>query len=81
MLLDMLVTTTDPERSYLPWKRDGSDHVVLLVNNLGGLSQLELDAAASKTVQALAAMDIRVERAFSGTYMVARLLHSEYFAH
>ncbi|CAK5265626.1 unnamed protein product [Mycena citricolor] len=41
-LLDLITLTTDPERAYLPFQNDGKDEVVLLVNNLGGMSELEL---------------------------------------
>ena len=46
--LDSLTSTTetDPERGFLSpsIRRDGKDQVVLLVNNLGSVSQLEMGA-------------------------------------
>jgi len=41
LMLDYVTNTTDSERSFLPFKNDGSDEVVLLINNLGGLSEME----------------------------------------
>ncbi|KAJ7622669.1 hypothetical protein DFH06DRAFT_1447735 [Mycena polygramma] len=41
LLLDHIASTTDAERAFLPFKDDGNE-VVLLVNNLGGLSELEI---------------------------------------
>jgi len=48
----------------------GTDRVVLLVNNLGGLSELEMGAITGESVKWLQAKAIVVERAYSGTYMV-----------
>jgi dihydroxyacetone kinase len=47
-LLSMLTSTSDPERSFVPFANDGSDEVVLLVNNLGGISELELGGVAGE---------------------------------
>lgn len=41
-LLSRITDTTDKERSFVPFQNDGSDEVVLLVNNLGSISELEL---------------------------------------
>ena len=45
-MLECITSTreTDPERGFLSpaLKKDGKDEVVLLVNNLGAVSQLEL---------------------------------------
>lgn len=41
-MLSKIVDTTDKDRSFVPFKNDGSDEVVLLVNNLGSISELEL---------------------------------------
>jgi dihydroxyacetone kinase len=40
-VLSKIVDTTDPDRSFVPFKAKG-DEVVLLVNNLGGISELEM---------------------------------------
>ena len=41
-MLTKITDTTDETRSYVPFKGDGSDEVVLLVNNLGSVSELEM---------------------------------------
>ena len=41
-LLSRITDTKDKDRSFVPFKNDGKDEVVLLVNNLGSISQLEL---------------------------------------
>ena len=66
--LDLLTSTTDPERSFIPFK--GGDNVVVLVNNLGGLSELELGAVANEVVKDLLARGIVIKRIISGTFMV-----------
>lgn len=35
-MLDFVINVDDHERGYVPFKHDGSDEVVLLVNNLCG---------------------------------------------
>ncbi len=47
-MMGILTSTTDEDRSFLPFKHDGNDRVVLLVNNLGGISELEMGAVAGK---------------------------------
>lgn len=69
-LLDMLTSTTDAERSFLPFYGGNKDHVVLLVNNLGGLSQLELSAIVAETRHALDSRGIVIKRLLAGTFMV-----------
>jgi triose/dihydroxyacetone kinase / FAD-AMP lyase (cyclizing) len=69
-LLETITSTTDTERSFLPFKHDGKDEVVLLLNNLGGISELELANIAGETVSALEKMKINVARLLAGTYMV-----------
>jgi len=73
-LLEHLLSTTDPERSFLPFKGKNSvvkDKVVLLVNNLGGTSELELGAIVKEASQALADAGIEVERVLAGTFMTS----------
>ncbi len=69
-LVEFLTVTTDSERSFLPFKNDGSDRVVLLVNNLGGTSELELGSVAGEARRALEKKGVKVERLISGTFMV-----------
>lgn len=68
-LLDFLTNTKDAERSFLPFR--GGDKVVLLVNNLGGTSELELGSVVSEARQGLEARGCTVERVVAGTFMVS----------
>lgn len=68
-MLDLITSTTDKERSFLPFRNDGKDDVVLLVNNLGGLSELELGVIVGKTVSSLRGK-VNIRRVFSGSFMV-----------
>jgi len=79
-LLDLLTSTTDPERSFLPFSASGcnQDEVVLLTNNLGGLSELELNGIARETVFQLRGRGITVQRLLVGPFMV-RISHSLVF--
>ena len=43
-MVNMLIDTQNSDRAFLPFKNDGSDEVVLMVNNLGSISELELSA-------------------------------------
>ncbi|KAI0077705.1 dihydroxyacetone kinase [Panus rudis PR-1116 ss-1] len=71
-LLEHLLSTNDPERSFLPFKGKGKgDKVVLMVNNLGGTSELELGAIVKETVKGLREAGVTVERVLSGTFMTS----------
>lgn len=72
-LLDLLTSTRDPERSFLPFGAPGSgnDEVVLLVNNLGGLSELEMGSIAREAVYQLRGRDIAVQRLLVGAFMAS----------
>jgi dihydroxyacetone kinase len=67
-LLDLIMTTSDPSRSFIPFK--GQDSVVLMVNNLGGVSELELGAIVAQVTSDLVARGVVISRVLSGTYMV-----------
>ncbi len=41
-MLKTITDTTDSDRSFVPFKGDGSDEVMLMVNCLGAISQLEM---------------------------------------
>lgn len=71
-LIDMTISTSDPDRSFVPFK--GQDDVVLLVNNLGGLSELELGAIVGQTRDALDVRGLKALRVLSGSFMVRNLL-------
>ncbi|KAK4054827.1 hypothetical protein OIV83_000751 [Microbotryomycetes sp. JL201] len=68
-MLTTLTATDDEERSYLAFKHDGKDQVVLMVNNLGGLAELELSAFTHEAAKWLEAKHISVERVITGTFM------------
>lgn len=75
ILLDLLLSKSDPERGFLPTRGSGKDNVVLLVNNLGGVSELELAGIAREVVTALAGRGVSVQRLISGTFMVPHSIH------
>lgn len=68
-LIDNLTSTTDPNRSFVPFKGKG-DRVILLVNNLGGTSELEVGAIVHEVKKDLDARGLKVERVLAGTFMV-----------
>jgi dihydroxyacetone kinase len=68
-LLDLLLSKSE-ERDFLLTQGSGKDKVVLFVNNLGGLSELELAGIAREAITALSARDVTVLRVISGTFMV-----------
>ncbi|XP_035182533.1 triokinase/FMN cyclase [Oxyura jamaicensis] len=66
----MLAHMTDPANaSHLPLSRGAS--VVLVVNNLGGLSCLELGIVAGAAVRGLERRGVRIARALVGSFMTA----------
>lgn len=68
-LLELLISTTDSERSFVPFQGKG-DRVALLVNNLGGLSELELGGVVNQARADLDSKGIKIERVLAGTFMV-----------
>ena len=71
-LLELIMSTTDEDRSFLPFKNDGSDEVILMVNNLGGLSELEMSGIAGETVKILGGR-AKIHRVLVGSFMVSML--------
>ncbi|KAG5725447.1 Dihydroxyacetone kinase 1 [Termitomyces sp. T112] len=71
-LLDLIMSTSDSERSFLPFQnQQGKDEIVIMVNNLGGLSELELGAITKEVHATLRARGVIVHRMFSGTFMTS----------
>lgn len=72
-MLNYIIDTTDAERAFLPYEHDGADEVILLVNNLGGISELELSSIANDVVLALESRrnKITVRRLMVGTVMTS----------
>src|SRR5208282_4272854 len=69
-LLKLLLDKSDPDRAYVPFKP--GDKTVLLVNNLGGISNLELSAFAGLAIDQLESKyKISPSRVYVGTFMTA----------
>lgn len=69
-MLKQLLDQSDKDRAYI--NIQPSDQVVALVNNLGGISALELGAITTEVVDQLASKhSIRPVRLLSGTYMTS----------
>ncbi|OCF38378.1 dihydroxyacetone kinase [Kwoniella heveanensis CBS 569] len=66
-LLDLLLRQDDPERSYVKFKKD--DELVLLVNNQGGMSALEMGAVVDEVLVQLESRDIIPVRILNGPFM------------
>jgi hypothetical protein len=75
-MLGYITDTDDAERAFLPFKHDGKDRVVLLVNNLGGVSELELGLIVQQTLAVLEGQNIQVERVNAGSFMVCAPIFS-----
>ena len=69
-LITMITSTEDGDRNYVPFRGGNQDQVVVLVNNLGGLSELELGSISGEVSRQLKAKGISVQRLISGTFMV-----------
>ena len=50
-MLDLILNQEDPERAFVTFKND--DELVLLVNNQGGMSELELGAIVDEVLTQL----------------------------
>lgn len=68
-MLRQLLDTSDSERNFLPTR---TAEIVLLINNLGALSVLELGAVVTEVVDQLQAQyQIKPVRVFAGTFMTS----------
>ncbi|ODO07331.1 dihydroxyacetone kinase [Cryptococcus wingfieldii CBS 7118] len=70
-MLTQITDTKDKDRSFVPFKNDGTDEVVLLVNNLGAISELELGGITNEAAKWLQANNIKLRRVLAGTYMTS----------
>lgn len=70
-MLNFVIDTTDKERAFLPFKHDGKDEVVLMVNNLGGMSELEMSLISDDAVQCLEGQGISVVRILCGSFITS----------
>ncbi|KAF4488216.1 Dihydroxyacetone kinase 1 [Colletotrichum fructicola Nara gc5] len=67
-MLNQLLDQKDTDRAFIRIQKE--DKVVLMINNLGGLSQLELGAIANEVISQLReGHGIQPRRVLSGTYM------------
>ncbi|OAV92706.1 hypothetical protein PTTG_09796 [Puccinia triticina 1-1 BBBD Race 1] len=74
-LMPVLTSTTDKDRSFLPFRTQGSsskdNDVILLINNLGSISELEMGAIVKSTGTWLLEKSFQVKRVISGTFMTS----------
>lgn len=69
-MLDYLLNPNDKDRSYLNFDKD--DDPVLFVNNLGGVSQLELFALLDETIEQLhKTYNLTPSRVYANAYMTS----------
>ena len=69
-LLKLLLDKSDPDRAFVPFER--GDETVLLVNNLGSISNLELSAFAGLAYEQLeSTYGLKPTRVYVGTFMTA----------
>jgi dihydroxyacetone kinase len=73
-LITMIISAEDEDRSYIPFRGGSQDRVIVLVNNLGGLSELELGSISGEVMRQLQAKGLSVQRLISGTFMVSQEL-------
>lgn len=69
-MVEMLTNPDDSERSFLPFKHDKKDRIVLMVNNLGGTGELEMGAIAAAAILELQRRGFTIDRVLVGTFMV-----------
>lgn len=70
-LLDKILRTDDEDRSFVPFRSNSENKVVVLVNNLGGLSELELSGISKEVSHQLLERGIIIERLLAGTFMAS----------
>lgn len=67
-MMDLVLRDDDPERSFVKFARD--DEIVLLVNNMGGLSPLECNAVVDQALTRLGRSGLRrPRRIYSGAFV------------
>ncbi|KAI9598375.1 Dak1 domain-containing protein [Syncephalis fuscata] len=72
-MLAMVTATeeTDSDRAFVSWSKENKDSVVVLVNNLGGTSVLELSAFTNDVVELAEQKGLSVKRIYSGPIITA----------
>lgn len=70
-MLDLLLNQEDKERSFVPFEE--KDSVVLFINNMGGMSTLEMYAVVDEVTRQLEShpLKIRIARTHCGSFMTS----------
>ncbi|EST09740.1 DhaL domain protein [Kalmanozyma brasiliensis GHG001] len=69
-MLDLLLNPDDEDRAYTPF--DKEDAPVVFINNLGGMSQLEMNAIVDLTIELLESKwNLHPSRVLCGSYMTS----------
>jgi hypothetical protein len=72
-MVEMLINNDDTERSFLDIDPNKSNRVVILVNNLGGTSELEMGAVTAAATSEMRRRGCEIVRILVGTFMVGHL--------
>ncbi|KAI8054085.1 Dak1 domain-containing protein [Syncephalis plumigaleata] len=72
-MLTMVTATeeSDADRAFVPWSKECNDDVVVLVNNLGGTSVLELSSFTKDVVELVEKRGFSVKRIYSGSIITS----------
>ena len=76
-MLDLCMNQDDKERAFVPFTYGDNlqpgqgDEVVLFINNMGGMSVLEMYAVVDETISQLEKLKIRVRRSYCGSFMTS----------
>ncbi|KAF9267221.1 DAK1/DegV-like protein [Marasmius fiardii PR-910] len=76
-MFDLCPNQQDKERAFVPFtygqhlKASEGDEVVLFVNNMGGMSVLEMYVVVDEAVSQLEKLNLRVRRSFCGLFMTS----------
>ncbi|KAJ6014374.1 hypothetical protein N7540_008965 [Penicillium herquei] len=68
-MLDKILDPNDSDRAYVSFSRDGN--ICLMVNNLGGVSNIEFSAMTKVVVDRLERRGIKPTRIYSGSFMTS----------
>lgn len=68
-MVKLLTDTEDKERAFVPWKK--GDEAVVMLNNLGGMSELELVGLVPFVLDAVQGAGVKAVRLFVGTFMTS----------
>ncbi|KIJ53501.1 hypothetical protein M422DRAFT_58449 [Sphaerobolus stellatus SS14] len=71
MMLDLLLNPNDNERSFVRFSGTSEEETILFLNNLGGLSQLEMGAIVDEVFVRLEEQNISPCRVYCSSYMTS----------